>query len=146
MKSSYFYKYIPFIFLLIGCGLRVLWPSDMEWKGDEKWMHGEAVAISRGETPYPLLGMPSSMGLKNPGLSVWVFAGLAKFSENPVSMGFFIQLINIGCLLFLYLLFSKLKNVEEKGCGNGLSLCRRCLPFPLYYLEKYGPNVWCYPL
>ena len=136
MKSSYFYKYIPFAFLLIGCGLRLLWPSDMEWKGDEKWMHGEAVAISRGETPYPLLGMPSSMGLKNPGLSVWVFAGLAKFSENPVSMGIFIQIINIGCLLFLYLLFSKLKNVEEKRLWQWAIALQSVSPIPIILSRK----------
>lgn len=59
----------------------------MEYKGDEQWLFEHAVRIPALE-PWPALGMPSGVGLRNPGLSVWIFAVLAKLSgaRDPLSL------------------------------------------------------------
>jgi hypothetical protein len=82
------------VFLIIGSLLRLIWPLDMEWKFDEKWMFEKGVAIAQGRDPWPWLGMPSGVGLRNPGLSIWPFALLGFFADTPVAMTHTIQWIN----------------------------------------------------
>ncbi|HIK45859.1 MAG TPA: hypothetical protein IGR64_13400 [Leptolyngbyaceae cyanobacterium M65_K2018_010] len=94
------------LLLFIGSGLRLLWAADMEWKGDEIWMYETARQVADGNQPWPWLGMVSSTGLKNPGLSVWCFILLAYVAPTPLAMVRWIQGLNIlaiwGLFLFCY--------------------------------------------
>lgn len=88
--------------LLLGSGLRLLWAADMEWKADEIWMYDTARQVADGDLPWPWLGMTSSTGLQNPGLSVWLFILLAYVAETPVAMVRWVQGINIAVLWGLF--------------------------------------------
>ena len=83
------------LFVLTGSVLRVAWPLDMEWKFDEKWMFAKALAIASGREAWPWIGMPSGVGLQNPGLSIWPFALLAYVFPEPVAMTQAVQWINV---------------------------------------------------
>src|SRR5437868_8153218 len=61
--------------LVLGAFLRFAWLADMEYKGDERWTFERTQHVP-GVDPWPALGMPSSVGLLNPGLSLWVFVVL----------------------------------------------------------------------
>lgn len=74
----------------------------MEWKADEIWMYTTARQIADGTAPWPWLGMTSSTGLQNPGLSVWCFAVLAWVSDTPVAMVRLVQILNIVALGALF--------------------------------------------
>jgi hypothetical protein len=90
------------VLLLLGSGLRLVWAADMEWKGDEIWMYETARAVADGTQPWPLLGMTSSTGLQNPGLSVWIFIVLAYLTKAPVEMVRWVQGLNIVVLWGLF--------------------------------------------
>lgn len=88
--------------LLLGSALRLVWAADMEWKADEIWMYETARNVADGTQPWPWLGMTSSTGLQNPGLSVWVFIALAYVAKTPVEMVRWVQWINILTLWGLF--------------------------------------------
>jgi hypothetical protein len=90
------------LLLVAGSVLRLVWAADMEWKGDEIWMYETARQVADGRLPWPWLGMTSSAGLQNPGMSVWGFVALAYVAKTPVAMVRGVQLLNI---LALWLIF-----------------------------------------
>src|SRR6185312_8715806 len=63
--------------VLVGAALRFTWNEDMEFKGDESWLFQRAMNVGRTE-PWPELGQVSGVGLRNPGLSVWLFAAIDR--------------------------------------------------------------------
>lgn len=73
--------------VVVAAALRFVWLNDMEYKGDEQWMFEHALRIP-DKDPWPELGMPSGVGLRNPGLSVAIFAALAKLAavQNPLEL------------------------------------------------------------
>lgn len=75
-----------FICLLLGSGLRLVWAADMEWKSEEVWMFNEAHKLAQGAIALPPGSIMSSVGIPNPGLSLWCFALIAKFTTTPVEM------------------------------------------------------------
>lgn len=56
-----------------GAFLRLVWPNDIHYLGDESWTFTHV-----RDGAWEPLGMPSSRGLKNPGMSLWVFMILGK--------------------------------------------------------------------
>ena len=66
-------NYLIFIIISIGIVLRFIWPSDMEWKTDEKWMFEKALEIIQSGD-WRLVGMRSGGGIVNPEMSLWIFA------------------------------------------------------------------------
>ena len=91
--------------VLIGVVLRLLWVRDMEYKADEAWTFERASRALRSE-PWPLHGMPSSVEVANPGLSVWPFVALARLpgAGDPVGLTRAVQLTTVLALLGLALL------------------------------------------
>jgi hypothetical protein len=81
--------------IALGSCLRLTWSLDFEWKSDERWMFGEAQRIAQGVDPWPWVGMPSGIGVQNPGASVWAFAALAHLAHDPVSMTRAVALLNV---------------------------------------------------
>jgi hypothetical protein len=84
--------------LVFGIVLRLVWPADMEWKGDEQLMFTWASAVGVTE-PWPSLGMASGVRLPNPPLSVWIFVPLARAAGDPVLLAQIVQAINVLALL-----------------------------------------------
>jgi hypothetical protein len=83
--------------MVIGCGLRLLWAEDMEWKADEIWMFEQARAIFLGRQPLPAVGMLNSAGFVNPGMSLWAFVPMAG-SPDPLVMVRWVMVLNIGAI------------------------------------------------
>ena len=93
------------IALTAGLLLRLAYPADIEFKYDEHWLFVHATS---GHADYsPWLGMRSSLGVFNPGLSAWVFTALAAVSRatTPVALARAVQLTN-GLALALAALFA----------------------------------------
>src|SRR5262245_28817201 len=90
----------------LACGmvLRLVWGEDIEYKGDERWLFEHARALLDGG-PWPWVGLPSSMGSPNPGLSLWVFSGLDYIFgvQSPPDLARAVQLLNCAALLALVL-------------------------------------------
>jgi hypothetical protein len=60
-----------------GAVLRFLWLGDIEYKGDEDFSAYFALEAGQAEA-WPPIGMESSVGIPNYGLSVWLFVGVAR--------------------------------------------------------------------
>lgn len=100
--------------LIVGAILRLVALDDMEYKADEKYMFDRALMAGLSE-PFPRVGMPSGVGTPNPGLSVWVFIGLARiFSiETPVALARTVALLSIAAITLLLFIPSQFKKKEE---------------------------------
>jgi hypothetical protein len=110
-------------FLILGSVLRLIWPLDMEWKFDEKWMFAKGLAVAQGRDAWPWIGMPSGVGLRNPGLSIWPFALIAYFADTPVAMNFVIQVLNTLGLWALVFWVQRTWPREQRALGMwGLAL------------------------
>src|SRR5579871_165602 len=90
------------IALLLGAVLRLVFPGDIEYKGDERYMFDASQKVGVTQ-PWPGLGMTSGANINNPGMSVWVFVVLAKVTgaSNPPGLARAVQLMNILGLLVL---------------------------------------------
>lgn len=88
--------------LIAGIVLRLIWPDDIEYKADERWTFEHAMALLAG-SPWPWVGLPTSIGSPNPGMSLWVFAGLAYVSgaQTPPELARAVQSLNVLALLAL---------------------------------------------
>lgn len=73
--------------LIVGAVLRLVWPDDIHYLGDEAWTFRHVQAARNGE-PWETLGMPSSRGLKNAGMSVWTFIvlGILGGASTPAGL------------------------------------------------------------
>jgi hypothetical protein len=92
--------------LLLGLGMRFVWPDDIEYKQDEIYSFTRtrnflAGAADPGSSPW--LGMPTSKGFANPGMSLWVFYGLGAVfgTETPPALARGVQACNAAALLLL---------------------------------------------
>lgn len=83
-----------------GAALRLSFPYDIEWKSDERWTLFHAQAMIAGGV-WPPVGMGSSIGAPNPGLSLWVFAGIIELfgAHNGPELARAVQTLNILALL-----------------------------------------------
>jgi hypothetical protein len=88
--------------LLVGIVLRLIWVQDIEYKLDEAWTFRQSQIAGRS-APVPMWGMPTSTGFANPGMSIWVFVGLARALaiDEPLGLARCVQWINIAALLLL---------------------------------------------
>jgi hypothetical protein len=58
------------IWLVAGAVLRLVYPLDIHYASDQSWTLSHALQTW---SVWPWLGMPSSAGIPNPGLSLWIF-------------------------------------------------------------------------
>jgi hypothetical protein len=88
--------------VLTGAALRLAWPGDIEYKADEKWTFEHAVAAGKTE-PLSWLGMPTSAGVLNPGMSLWVFVLPARFLaiDDPTQLARCVEILSIAAILLL---------------------------------------------
>ncbi|HEV7594715.1 MAG TPA: hypothetical protein VGO33_06935 [Gemmatimonadaceae bacterium] len=104
----------PVALLVIGSVFRLVWPADMEWKGDEQSNFARAIAAAHDHV-FPWLGTPSSADILNPGFSIWPFALVARFSPDPVAMVGWVQWSNVIALWAFFWLFARAIPGEERG-------------------------------
>jgi len=118
MKKEYFLLLI----ILFGLFMRLIWTTDMEWKGDETYMYTAAhESINKGI--FPNVGMESGGGLVNPGLSVGIFAAIASFTNDPIAMDRVVEISNvIAILCFLIFIFYKIDLKEKETWLLGIVL------------------------
>jgi hypothetical protein len=108
--------------LFYGGYLRLLWIEDMEWKQDEQWSYRMSQEIGRVR-PWPLVGMPTSLKIANPGLSVWVFVAIGRVASSPTSMARAIALLNIlGLCAFAATVRGCLPSAEREPWLWGVAL------------------------
>jgi hypothetical protein len=85
--------------LLVGAALRLGFYGVIEWKDDERWtfVHAQQMAATG---LWPAIGMPSSIGAPNPGLSLWVFSWLIQLgARTPPDLARAVQALNVAALL-----------------------------------------------
>jgi hypothetical protein len=101
--------------LLLGAALRLSFPGDIEYKGDEQYMFGltQTIGISQ---PWPVLGMVSGGQVKNPGMSIWVLAALARVTHaaTPPELARAVQSLNILGLLALFFFSARILPEPER--------------------------------
>ena len=88
--------------ITIGIAFRLVWLEDVQYRGDEAWTFGEVRAFwQTGD--LPIVGMTSSIGVPNAGLSVWVFIALSALVpiDTPLALTRAVQMVNIGAILLL---------------------------------------------
>ncbi|HZZ78524.1 MAG TPA: hypothetical protein VFE62_08400, partial [Gemmataceae bacterium] len=88
--------------LAAGMALRLVWLDDIEYKIDEEWTWYHAHAAGRTE-PFPWVGMPTSAGPENPGMSLWVFIPLGWLGERPADLARGVAGLSIAALLITVL-------------------------------------------
>ncbi|MFN2499698.1 MAG: hypothetical protein ABR557_11495 [Pyrinomonadaceae bacterium] len=134
-------EHLAFLFLIIGSLLRLVWPSDMEWKADEIWMFENSRAAAAG-APWPKLGMRSSVGIMNPGMSVWIFILIAHLAQTPLAMVIIVQVLNVLALWGLYyFILVKIPGEKREPWLWGLILVS-VSPLPILFSRK----IWAQDL
>lgn len=109
----------PWVFVVLwlalsfGVVMRWLWAEDMVYRGDEIWLYERSQNAGVSE-PWPKTGMPTSLGIPNPGLSVWWAIALGWFVHTPPSMVRIVITLNIAALLGIVLLVRKVIPAERR--------------------------------
>ena len=88
--------------VLLGAVLRLSWGWDIEYKADEQYTTDAALGLGN-QAPWPPLGMESSVHIRNPGMSIWVFSALARIfdAHDPVGLARGVQFANVAALVIL---------------------------------------------
>lgn len=91
------------ICLLLAAILRFSFPQDIEYKGDERYMM-IMLEQYRHSHMIPPIGMRSSAGVPNPGLSVWIFLFLGQVfhASTPVGLARGVAVLNMLALAVLF--------------------------------------------
>jgi hypothetical protein len=98
--------------LLLGAVLRLVWPSDMEYKADELYVFSHAT----GPNPFPSVGQNSGVGTSNPGMGIWVYSIMAHAFGlgTPVSLVRGVMVLNVIALGLLLMLALKVAPVRQR--------------------------------
>lgn len=101
--------------LVVGAWLRLSYPGDMEYKGDERFMFDRSQRIGVTE-PWPELGMTSGGGLKNPPLSIWIFGGLARVfhATTPLALDQAVVVCNVLAFVIFFAAAWRLTSPRER--------------------------------
>ncbi len=99
----------------LGAALRLVWVMDIEYKGDEAWTFDRTQQGGRTDA-FPWVGMPSSLEVRNPGMSVWVFLLLSKLFmvKDPTGLARSVQVLNIFAIGLLILFAFRVVPKEER--------------------------------
>jgi hypothetical protein len=91
-------------FLAIAAGIvfRLIWLEDIEFKDDEAWTFSQVRAFWQTHH-LALVGMESSVGIPNAGMSLWVFVAMSSLVplDDPLSLTRAVQVMNVVAILLL---------------------------------------------
>jgi hypothetical protein len=123
--------------LLLGAVLRLSWGWDIEYKRDEAYTTNSALGLGN-KVPWPQLGMRASVGIRNPGLSVWVFSALARVFDvhDPVGLARSVQLANVTALVALLWFALSLVPREEREPWLWATALAALCPVEIVYDRK----------
>ena len=91
-----------------GIVLRLIWLPDMEYKNDEAWTFTHVEQFWHEYRLAPI-GMVSSAGLPNAGMSLWAFLAISSMLPviNPLALARAVQVSNVAAILLLAVLVKK---------------------------------------
>ncbi|HUO56942.1 MAG TPA: hypothetical protein VMV05_02080 [bacterium] len=123
--------------LLAGAALRLSFPGDIEYKGDERYMFEAAQSIDRYGV-WPHLGMISGVGVANPGLSVWVFGVLYQLIHpvTPPDLSRGVEILNIAALLLLAFFSLRIIQEAERPAWLWATVLAAVNPFAVLFHRK----------
>src|SRR6516165_1564087 len=83
-----------------GIFFRLVWLYDIEYKEDEAWTFSEVETFWKTHF-LKTIGMKSSLGIPNAGMSLWVFMGISAVLPiiDPLELTRSVQGINIVAIL-----------------------------------------------
>ncbi len=127
--------------LIAGALLRFTFVQDMEYKEDEEYNFTQTQLIGNTQ-PWPWYGIPSGVYLVNPGMSIWVFAGLAKLLgiHQPTDLAHAVQafaLLGI-CLIIPFAL--RFVTAAERRIWLWAYCLALVNPFLILYQRKLWPE------
>ncbi len=133
-------NWLPFLILalLLGAVLRLSFPGDIEYKGDERWMF-ETTRTMGAAHAWPLYGMTSGVAsVKNPGMSVWVFIALSQITHasTPPDLARAVQLLNILGLVILAFFSYRLIPEAERSYWCWATTFVAVNPFEVIFQRK----------
>lgn len=127
-----------FAVLLLGAGLRLVWPLDIEYKADEAWtfLHTQQARHSSSWR-----GMPSSVSLPNPGMSLWVFQLLAWVAgaHDPPALARAVQVLDSAALFLLVALACWLLPRQEREAWRWAAALAAVNPLAVLFHRKIWP-------
>ncbi len=131
--------------LICGGILRSVWLEDMEWKKDERWTYRMSQEVGRTQ-PWPSLGMPTSLGFPNPGLSVWIFIAIGRIVHTPTDLVRTVVLLNmVGLIGFAAAVRAYLPFREQEPWLWGLAV-QSVSPYAIRMSRKVWPPSILTPL
>jgi hypothetical protein len=127
--------------LIAGALLRFTFVQDMEYKEDEEYNFTQTQLIGNS-IPWPWYGIPSGVYLVNPGMSIWVFAALAKLFgiHQPTDLAHAVQAFALlGICLIIPFALKFLADSERRTWlwAYALALVN---PFLILYQRKLWPE------
>ena len=136
------YEFACMGLILVGIIFRLLWNGDMEWKGDEMVMVQFAQDAAK-QNFWRAVGMDSSAGIPNPGLSLWLFSLVAHIDSSPLFLNRFVQVLNILAILgFFYFFAYKEKTYHKRFLWFSALALFSVSPLPIMYSRK----IWAQDL
>jgi hypothetical protein len=101
--------------IVVGAALRFTWPDEIEFKHDERFMFERSQHVGVDE-PWSWLGMPSGVGLRNAGLSIWIFVALARVLHvtTPSGLAMSVAALSIVALALFFVLAMRVVAEPER--------------------------------
>jgi hypothetical protein len=126
--------------LAVGVALRLVWGADIEYKADEAWTF-QRVTGQETRDDSPWLGMPSSVGITNPGMSLWIFQvlGWTTGAETPPELARSVAFWNIIALLALVIFAFRLIPAEEREPWLWAAALLAVNPMAVVFARKIWP-------
>jgi hypothetical protein len=123
-----------------GAVLRLIWPSDIEYKADEDFSMSYALGLD-GSEPFPPLGMPSSTGLPNFGFSVWAFVLLGRLFavQTPPDLARSVAVCSIVAMLVYAAFIRRLIAAPEREAWDWGVALMAVSPLAVFLQRKIWP-------
>src|SRR6185437_1425395 len=141
MRLSAGWKAFLILSFVAGILLRTVYVRDMEYKEDEQYNYTQSQLIGTTE-PWPAYGIASGVYIPNPGMSIWVFAALAKVTRahTPTQLCRAVQVFALlGICLLLILVFRYIPPYEREPWLWAFALAM-VNPLTLLYQRKLWPE------
>jgi len=128
------------LIVVIAATLRLPYGDDIEYKLDERFTF-ELVQSAETTGSLPMLGMPSSAGPANPGLSVWVFIGVAKLFpvDDPPALARAVQILSVVGIFALILFIATCVPKSEREAWWWATLLIAVNPMAVVFHRKIWP-------
>ncbi len=128
------------LILAVGVLLRLVWGTDIEYKADEAWTF-QHVSGQESDEESPWLGMPSSVGVTNPGMSLWIFQllGWTAGADTPPELARSVALWNVVGLLALVVFAFRLIPPGEREPWLWAAALLAVNPIAVLFARKIWP-------